>query len=332
MKAINKLITAVKVSNNKNILKLKKYSPDIFLGLGLTGMVVASVMACKATLDAAPILDKHNRKKKAIKEAREEAVVEEVKAKEEGREPEIIFSEKDMAKDLLNAKKELVIDLGKTYGASVSIFVVSTLFVLKAYDITKKRSIRYMGLYAASQKALNTYRKRTRERFGAEVDEELMTGAKKVAGTVTETDKDGNELREETEALAVDNETITGTSDYGVWFEEGATWQWQRNHIDNECFLMAQQAYFNQKLIAEGYVILAEVLKALGFKPTNESLVVGWIKDSPMGDNYISFGNLIPCYRETGDIVSKTGRITKGLSGNCYYLDFNVDGPIYGAL
>ena len=78
----------------------------------------------------------------------------------------------------------------------------------------------------------------------------------------------------------------------------------------------------NDRLKAHGHVFLNEAYTALGFQPTKEGQIVGWVYDekNPVGDNFIDFGiydlnNIANCRFLDG--------IEKGL-----LLDFNVDGPI----
>ena len=41
---------------------VKKYSPEILIGLGITGVVSGTVVACKETLEVNDILEEHNKK------------------------------------------------------------------------------------------------------------------------------------------------------------------------------------------------------------------------------------------------------------------------------
>lgn len=325
---------ALKGCFDMTVLKLKKHSPEILLGLGLTGIAVGVGLSCRATLKVSKKVDDFHELKAKLDHLKETAAIEAKEAEAEGREPEIIFDEEETNKTLSEARKNLALDLLSAFALPGVVLAGSTACILKSYGIMHNRNVRYLGLYAASQKALETYRERTRERFGDDVDMELLTGVKKKTGVVKELDEEGNEVENEKEVECVDDGTLSAPSGsmYGRWFARGTTPLWQVNTVDNECFLLSQLAYFNNRLKAEGYVILAEVYRALGFPITSESLITGWVKDSKNGDNYISFGSLIPTFEECGERVDPTGRITKRLSGCAFYLDFNVDGCIYGLI
>ena len=89
-----------------------------------------------------------------------------------------------------------------------------------------------------------------------------------------------------------------------------ATWYEDREF--NEAYLRSVQGYYNELLMARGYVFLRDIYERLGIPVTKESLVVGWYYDQkdPAAHNFIDFG------------LSKT---PEGLN---FLLDFNVDGDI----
>ena len=327
-----KFLEAIRVSANRAMLKVNKYSPELFLGFGLIGMGAGIVLACKATIKANKKVEEFNEIKNGIEEKKQAAIEEEAKAKEEDREPVIIFDEAGSVQEISDARRNLMVDMLKLYGLPAAVIGLSTASILHSYGIIKGREMTYMALYTASQKAFKAYRGRVKEKHGEDADYEFLTGAKKTSGVVEGKDPEGNSVVTEKEAMVNKEDPMAKKVEYGLWFARGTTPLWQVNSIDNESFLLAQQAYWNNKLKAEGHVILADVYKSLGFAPTNESLITGWVKDSAIGDNYVSFGPLIPTYDECGDYVGSTGRIQKKLSGHAYYLDFNVDGCIYGLI
>lgn len=87
---------------------------------------------------------------------------------------------------------------------------------------------------------------------------------------------------------------------------------WETDRELNWIFLRSTQAYYNELLMARGYVFLRDIFERLGIPVSKESLVVGWFYDrkDPAAHNYIDFG---------------LDRTTKGPN---FLLDFNVDGDI----
>ena len=104
---------------------------------------------------------------------------------------------------------------------------------------------------------------------------------------------------------------------------------WDTDQTYNEVFLSARQAMFNDKLKANGYVFLNEVLEELGFEKTRVGQEVGWVydPDNPNIDNYIDFG-ITPV-----EIIRKDGAndytyVENGRRNSGFLLDFNVDGSV----
>ena len=320
MSFVNNAIAPIRRFGIKTGLKFKRYSPEICLGVGLVGFGVTIAMACKATLNANEVLNKFNADKAAIEEKR--ATVNET--------GEAVYDVQVLDKELSKTRRELIFSLAKQIVPCALAGGVSTAFVLKSYGIMKVRNTTLLGAYTALEGGFKAYRERVAERFGEDVEEEIRSGVRKVTGLVTEVDENGKEVTEEKEVYSVSDKIPDGEfSDYAVIFNEFTSRQYQKNDpMGNEMILLQTQHYFNQKLIADGYVVLADVYQALGIERTAKSMLVGWIKDSEDGDGYISFGPMVCCYRESGDHVDTTGRIMKTLSGKEWILDFNVDGLI----
>lgn len=307
----NRIGTAIKIGAKKLMIKANKYAPEIYLGFGLAGMAGGVVLACKASYDLRPEFEKFKNTINALDENAEG------------------LSIKDKKKKAREAGIELAKCIMKRYGVSGLVLGSSIYCLFKSYSKSREQKTLLIEAYTGLQGVFRSYRNRTRERFGEEVDMELLTGAKKVNALVSEVNEEGKEESTEQDALVIDDSGVIKTSPYGFWFDQWNSTQWQVNRHDAENFLFLQRAYFNNKLQAEGIVLLSDVLLALGFKRTKESLHAGWRRDSAIGDGYISFGDLVPIFRETGDeVVTPTGKIQRVLSNYAYYLDFNVDGDV----
>ena len=59
---INEILNKVSALTKHANLKLKKYSPEILMGLGIVGTVASTVLACRATTKVGKIIE--NKKKK----------------------------------------------------------------------------------------------------------------------------------------------------------------------------------------------------------------------------------------------------------------------------
>jgi len=100
-------------------------------------------------------------------------------------------------------------------------------------------------------------------------------------------------------------------------FEHGNP-NWERNSDYNHMFLTAQQEYANQKFQRQGWLLLNDVLHALGFEKTSTGAVVGWAKGH--GDDFVDFG----VYE-----LEASPEDHLNASEQTYLLDFNVAGVVY---
>ena len=107
-------------------------------------------------------------------------------------------------------------------------------------------------------------------------------------------------------------------SQYARFFDEGCA-GWTKDPEYNLMFLKLQELDANDKLRAQGHLLLNDVYEMLGIPKTKSGMVVGWIYDEehPFGDNYVDFG-LFSEYNKDFINGYKTTAV----------LDFNVDGDI----
>lgn len=98
---------------------------------------------------------------------------------------------------------------------------------------------------------------------------------------------------------------------YAREFNKSAT-DWTDDREFNKLYLRTMQSYYNDLLMARGYVFLRDIYERLGIPVTKESIVVGWYYDrkDPAAHNYIDFG------------------LENATEGTDFMLDFNVDGDI----
>ena len=95
----------IKALINSTKFVLKKYSPEILLGLGLTGVGVSTFLAWKATLKCEEVIDEHMEKMALVEEALEIGEV-----------GDIEYTMEMAKKDRFNIKSETVIKFVKLYG------------------------------------------------------------------------------------------------------------------------------------------------------------------------------------------------------------------------
>jgi hypothetical protein len=306
---MSKLTLIKQTISNKTAMKrlmVKKYSPEILMGLGIVGVVTSTVMACKATLKVEDILD----------EAK--ATMEDVDHVLEN--PELFegsYTPEDAKKDKSIVYVQTGVKLVKLYAPSIALGVISISALLGSHKIMKQRNVAVVAAYNGLKMTFDNYRRRVIEEFGEDKDRDYRYGLRKEEVEVIETDKNGKEKKTKKIATVVDPNHI---SPYARFFDETST-EWSKTPEYNRIFLQAQQNYANNLLQARGHLFLNEVYDMLGWADnrTQAGAVVGWVlSDDDDADNYVDFGIFNP---ENSDFVN-------GLEGSVL-LDFNVQGVIY---
>jgi hypothetical protein len=287
-----------------NVLKIKKQSPNIMFGVGVVGVIATVVLASKATLQLDEILDEHDNQIDDFSGAVGQPL------KSGGH-----YTEDDRTSDV---RKQYVFTAGKIvklYGPAFVVGVASIGCLTGAHVALNRRNAGLMAAYASIDTAFKAYRERVVAEQGEDKDREYAYG---VDTREVYTEKKNGE------PVVKDVKTAAGASQYAKFFQR-PNYNYETDPNHNIFFLKSQQTYANQKLAAQGYLMLSDVYDALGFERTPESCVVGWVKDNPNGDGYISFG----CWDDESmerfyDFM--TGREDKIL------VDFNVDGVVYDLL
>lgn len=277
-------------------LKISKHSPTLLLGAGIVGSVATVVVACRATLQAQPVIEAH---KKAMAGA-----------------DEMLETRGNHGYDVEIHKKHVISiwtvtarDCVKLYAPAAVLGVASIACLTKSHQILSSRNVALTAAYSAVDKAYKAYRGRVVEELGEEKDTEFAHGPAEV-GAYTEYDEKGNGKVRETKSAPK-----TATAVYGRHFDERNRF-WAKDPGYNQTFLDNQMKWANIKLKAQGHMFLNDIYDLLGFERTREGAVVGWIYDTNEGDGYIDFG-----HHRYPDFVAGFERSV--------FLDFNVDGTIW---
>lgn len=302
---------------NKVGFQLKKHSPEILVVTGVVGVVTSAVMACKATTKASEIIDQTKEDIEKIHDVlADESLSEE-------------YTVEDSKKDLAIVYLQTGVKFAKLYGPSVLLGALSITSILASNNILRKRNVALAAAYATVDKGFKEYRSRVIERFGQEVDRELKYNlkAKKVEETIV--DENGKEKKVKS---TINVSEQKAHSDYSFFFEADNPY-WKKDGNYNRMFLLAQQQYANDKLRANGYLYLNDVLDTLGIPRTKAGQIVGWVynPENSVGDNYVDFG-IYETYRneEKSFVEDKVAGYKLGRDEfeRVVILDFNVDGNI----
>ena len=291
---------------NKLKFKTIKNSPTIFMYAGAAGAIVASVMACKATLKLDSVTKEPKEKINKIHETVEDETIE--------------YTQSDARNDLAIVYGSMALDIAKIYAPSVILGGVSLVCMIQSHNILNRRNAALAAAFTTATESFNRYRKAVVEQYGEEADFNLRHGIRKEKVEVTETDENGK-TKKKKETIDVAS-AIDGYSEYSRFFDDGCD-GWCKDPDLNRMFLKAQQTHANMKLQAQGYLFLNDVYKALGIPDSKAGQIVGWVynPDRPEGDNYVDFGMTDVSKENVRDFVN-------GYEPTIL-LDFNVDGNIW---
>lgn len=302
----NEIIAAVNSKVSKLGFKFKKHSPEIFIISGIVGGIAAAVMACKATTKAGKVIDKAKDDLDMI----HAAIDGRVPAKEN-------YAEQESKKDITKVYVSTGLSLVKLYAPAVVLGGLSITAILYSNNILRKRNVALAAAYATIDSSFKDYRNRVIERFGDEVDKELKYNIKPLTVQEKTVDENGNEVvTEKTVKVADPGEHNM----YTRIFDESSCY-WSKTPDYNQMFLIGRERYANDKLNAQGYLFLNDVLEMLDLPRTKEGQMVGWVKDPKIGrDDYIDFGIF--------NANKKSNRAFINGYEPSIWLDFNVQGNI----
>lgn len=295
--------TATK-TGSKMIFKAKKHSPEILLVAGAVGIVAGVVAACKATIKVPEIIEERNAE---LEKARN-------------------ISNPDNNERIENARKKEITKIYFKYASKIARkYILAALIIafgmtamISSNGILRKRNLSLTSALAVVTKELEERERRTIERFGEEVNNEIKYGIKKEIKEIETTDENGKKKKEKVEVYTSDRKNM---NEFCRCFDETSA-AWVRDPELNMMFLRAKESMFTDILHAKGYLFLNDVYEGLGFERTKAGQTVGWIIDpkDPSCDGYVDFGIF--------NIHSKANRDFVNGYEPSIWLSFNHDGNI----
>lgn len=280
---------------SRQLLKLRKQSPHILFGTGVVGVLAGTVLACRATLRAEPVLTEM------------ESDIAWMKANRDRRVAEDGYTDREYQKDMAYVYTKHSLRLARLYAPAATVTIASIGALTGSHVTMTRRNNALMATVNVVTNAYAEYRERVRKEIGEDRELELYYNV----GKETIVDENGKKRE-----IAVPDPTKF--SIHARFFDEGSIY-WKKNPELNRLFVQTQQNYANDLLHARGHVFLNEVYDMLGIERSAAGQVVGWILGN--GANFIDFGMF-------------DGRSREFINGNerTILLDFNVDGQILNLL
>lgn len=269
---------------NTAVFQAQKNAPSLLIGAGIASVVIGTVVACKATLKAAPILEDH---KSDMEEAREK----------EGEEKK---------RDTVAIYKRTCCDLTKLYLPAAVMITIGVGCILGSNHIMSIRNAKLAAAVATFDNAFKQYRGRVINELGTEADERFRTGKKEV-----EIEEETVDSKGKTKKIKKKYEVADASAKGSGYLKyiTPANPYWKDDDKLMEAWLNAEQNYANDIYKIYDSYVLKDCYERLGLKVNpddDEALVMGWHRDH--GDQFIDFnigkrtyipnddGTLIPAY------------------------------------
>ena len=310
MKNNGKFLAKISRTIHKTGYKINAKSPELLIIAGSIGVVVGTVLACKATLKVNEKLEQPKEDIEKIHEAEEKGIT------EAGKE----YTEKDARNDLTKVYIQTSLAMVKLYAPAVIVTGLSIAAFTKSHKIMTKRCLSLAAVAKAWEETYKTYRGRVIERFGEELDNELRCNTRAIEIEEKVTNEDGT-----VESKKSIVNVSEGPTDFAFFFAEGCR-GWTKDPIANKDIIVQAERYFTERLRGKGVVFLNEVRDYFGLPLIELGQVAGWIYDETASesDNYVDFG----LYRKGNDKVEeRRAAFVNGFERNIL-LDPNCDGYI----
>lgn len=288
----------------KVALGLKKYSPEIGLGLGIVGNVLAIGMACRATLELDKVKAESQKEFDRLEEEKENCAPG-------------AYTEEMHQKDLAVLSLRRTLAITKLYLPAAGLELASLILIFGSYRTLSIRNAGLAAAYEALSVGFKKYRGRVVEELGPDKDREFRFG--KEAIDAENKLNDENLPWEEKKEISENAPTKFDKDGYIKWFAKDTSTRFQNQGEFNYFFLTSQEKLANMRLQTRGHVFLNEVFQDIGMPITETGNVVGWYKDH--GDNYIDFGLTKKGNQSAQDALNNTNH-------GPILMEFNVDGPI----
>lgn len=314
------MMNTVKGTMSMGLLHFKKHSPEILVTAGVVGVVVGTVMACKATASdrwLSAMCD-FSETKDNIEKAKAAAVISPTRVVDGIEQPR--YTKEDEMADKAWLYKRTAIEMLKIYGPSVATMGISIIFILSGFRIVKSRNAALAAAYKIIDSSFKAYRSRVRNELGEGMENHFMYNTKMDTTTETRVDKNGEEIK--VVKFHPERQIINGAdvSGFARIYEEGTTDQWVTNPDYNWMFIRKKKDWLTDQLHINKHLFLNEVYDELGFPRTPEGSYIGWVINADHPDTYLDFGP----WHEPTDAFTR--------ENNKCLLDFNPTGPIWNLI
>ena len=317
MKALDTAVTSLSTVVGHTKTWTKMNYPEIMLIAGIGAGIGALIMTQRATLKVATV--------KVNEEATKKNIAEKAALYEE--DPDSLdrpYTRENAASDMVLLKRKTALEYVKLYVGPAILEVASIGLILGSHHIMKQRQAALAASCAAIAQAYKTYRQNVINKYGEEVDKEMLYGSEKKTIKKTETDPETGEKKKVTEEQEIIRNF--GGSPYARLFTRENSTEWFNDNPQNEFMLAQREKEADTRLKCEGILTLNDVYRMIGLKPTDIGLTHGWRYRSQKDPDYGKFDNNVTFLTKWVMVPNEE----TGENERVLLIDFNCDGCIYG--
>lgn len=310
-----------KVSNAAGLtgLKIKSASPEILLVGGLVCMTGAIVTGIIASRKHDKVIDEHNEE---LEIAKATMVVDEEKGEV------AVKDDKQIAREVRHVYCRTAVKMVKLYAPTAALMALSTACFIGMHNIQASRITGLSGAYTGLKEAFESYQKRNIELNGQDNHYMCKYGwhEEEVEDPETGEIKKIKVKNGPNDLIPQDDKNAPG--DFGNhWldpdyvFNRATSTRYAGNsQLDLE-FLDGVERAMQNTFWARGWLVVNDILDALGMERTTEGMYLGWVKGC---GSEPTLGHRNPFGMNT--------RVLAGYHNEPIFLEMNVHGNVYQML
>lgn len=232
------------------------------------------------------------------------------------------IADEDVHKIEMKNRILFILDTAYTCAPAAIVGAATITMIYFSNTISKKRLAAVGAAYTALQTAFDGYKKTMVDALGKETVEKITRPKLPNVGKSAEEILSSDNKSDAADVVDAVIASVHDLSPYARIISEESSNCWDTSEDYTSENLAAVQLWANRRLERKGHLFLNEVFDQLGLSRTREGAVVGWIKNSEIGDGYVSFGDFeANTYRVPSDDYSRVD--------TNFIIDFNVDGMIW---
>lgn len=301
----------MKIKNMLSVgkVRFKKAAPHIMFACGIAGVIFTIVDSCVKSRTLDETLDEEVTEVDEKKE-----IVEDLKARREAGEAISDEEFKEAKKALRAARVKFIKKMARVYALDAAVGITSICLLAGSHYILTRDLLFTATALTAVNEQFRDYRAGVREKYGEEVDREIMYERHMTTREMTITNEDGEE-----ETVEVDvADWREGHSVYAMAFCKTYCGDM---FVDNQHYdvlsINNMIDMLEKRWQTEPVVYLSEAYKFLCHDQTPESIKAGWVKGYEKGDGTINV-----------EVIPTVFEFIPGQLENGYIIDFNVDGDV----